>query len=166
MLHLTSPWVTLSWYIMIYLDLFMNPAGVQKQCWPLTSTLGLSRWLRAARGCRVWRREAARGACAGCEGPRGFRMSTGWVHDGVANQTSIRISDFAFFRSVDLLWSCCKDSMIRPGEAAFGGGERCSDAFWIWAPWDGRERREPPCGCAFPDGSLSCAGNCCRRNAP
>lgn len=28
---------------------------------------------------------------------------TGWVHDGVANQTSIRISDFAFFRSVDLL---------------------------------------------------------------
>ena len=49
MLHLTSPWVTLSWYIIIYLDLFMNPAGVQKQCWPLTSTLGT---FSLAKGCK------------------------------------------------------------------------------------------------------------------
>ena len=91
---------------------------------------------------------------------------SGWVQDGYMMGWLIKhLSGFlisAFFRSVDLLWSCCKDSMIRPGEAAFGGGERCSGAFWIWAAWDGRERREPPCGCAFPDGSLSCAGNCCR----
>lgn len=154
-LHLTNPWPS-------YLDLFMNPVWIQKQCWPLTSTLGLSRWLRASSGCRVWRKEAARGACAGCEGPRGFRMgirmstwSGGWLTKHQSGFLII-LHIFCALSTSDLLIGF--DPLYGPGEAAFGSGEeRCSGAFWIWTGWDGW--REPPCGifAFFPEGSFSCA---------